>query len=477
MVELHAALETGAEFMRRRLQGDRLTTLTFLGAAGTVTGSRYLLENETSRILVDCGLFQGYKQLRLRNWARFPVPPASLDAVILTHAHLDHSGYLPRLVKAGFRGRILCTPATRALCEVLLPDSGRLQEEEAAYASRKHSSKHRDPQPLYTEDDALASLEQFDTLAFGVQRELADNLAFSFHSAGHLLGAAQIRLESGGRIIHFSGDLGRDDDPLMPSPARLPAVDVLICESTYGNRSHPVTDVADELAALVCRICGRGGVLLIPAFAVGRTQQLLLILERLRREGRIPELPVFVNSPMAHAATSIHQRFSAATRLSHDECRRMGEFGTCVRTVEESKALNARKGPMIIIAASGMITGGRILHHVMSFGPDPRNAIVLAGFQAGGTRGARLAAGERSLRIFGQDVSVQAEVIALQGLSAHADRNGLLGWLRGAVSPPELVYVTHGEPDAADALRYDIEHELGWEARVPEHLQVVDLDR
>jgi metallo-beta-lactamase family protein len=448
-----------------------------MGATGTVTGSRYLVESGASRVLVDCGLFQGYKQLRLRNWARFPVPPASIDAVILTHAHLDHSGYLPRLVKAGFRGRVYCTAATQALCEVLLTDSGRLQEEEAAYAGRKHSSRHREPQPLYTEADARVSLGSLVAREFDVDVPLARDLSFTLLPAGHLLGAAQVQLRVGGRILHFSGDLGREDDLLMNPPAPLREADVLVCESTYGNRSHPATDVAEELAALIRRVTGRGGVVLIPAFAVGRTQQLLLLLERLRRQDRIPDLPVFVNSPMAQAATAIHERLGGADRLTAEECRRMGEFATPVRTVEESRALNLQQGPMIIISASGMLTGGRVLHHVMAFGPDPRNAIVLAGFQAGGTRGARLAGGERSLRIFGNDIPINAEVISLEGLSAHADRGGLMRWLRGAVRPPQVTYVTHGEPEAADALRYSIEHELGWAARVPEHLETVELDR
>jgi metallo-beta-lactamase family protein len=454
-----------------------MATLRFMGATGTVTGSRYLVESSATRVLVDCGLFQGFKQLRLRNWGAFPVPPASIDAVILTHAHLDHSGYLPRLVKAGFRGRIYCTAATRALCEVLLADSGRLQEEEAEYAGRKHSSRHRDPQPLYSEADALACMGYFAACELESEVPLADDLSFSLLPAGHLLGAAQVRLRVGKRILHFTGDLGRDEDRLMWPPARLRGADVLVCESTYGNRLHPAVDVAEEIAGLVRRVAARSGVILIPAFAVGRTQEVLLHLQTLRGQGRIPELPVFVNSPMAQAATAIHGRFSEAHRLTPEECRGMCESATAVRGVEESKALNLRSGPMIIISASGMLTGGRVLHHVMAFASDPRNAIVLAGFQAAGTRGARLAAGERSLRIFGRDIPINAEVIALQGLSAHADRNGLMQWLRSAPRPPEIVYVTHGEPDAADALRYSIEHELGWAARVPEHLETVEIEQ
>lgn len=453
-----------------------MATLRFMGATGTVTGSRYLVEHGPTRVLVDCGLFQGYKQLRLRNWSPLPVPPASIDAVILTHAHLDHSGYLPRLVRSGFRGRIYCTAATRDLCEVMLADSGRLQEEEAEYAGHKHSSRHREPQPLYTEADAEACMKRFAVHPVGEEVALAGDVSFSLSYAGHLLGATQVRMQVAGRSVHFSGDLGRDDDLLMPPPAPPGAADVLVCESTYGNRSHPATSVDDELANVIRRVAQRGGVVVIPAFAVGRTQELLLHLERLRQAQRIPDLPLFVNSPMAQAATRIHERYSGEHRLTPDECRRMCEVATPVRTVEESKALNLRRGPMIIISASGMLTGGRVLHHVMSFGPDPNNAILLAGYQAAGTRGARLMAGERTLRIFGREIPIQAEVVALQGLSAHADRAGLMRWLARAPRPPGIVYVTHGESDAADALRYGIEHELGWTARVPEHLETVDLD-
>ncbi|HWL63218.1 MAG TPA: MBL fold metallo-hydrolase [Steroidobacteraceae bacterium] len=453
-----------------------MATLRFLGATGTVTGSRYLVEHEGMRVLVDCGLFQGYKQLRLRNWGNFPVPPDSIDAVILTHAHLDHSGYLPRLVRKGFRGRIYCTPPTEALSEVLLADSGRLQEEEAGYASRKKSSRHAQPLPLYSEADAKACMASFTARETGAEFALGRDLSFSLLPAGHLLGAAQVRMRVGRKVLHFSGDIGRDNDLLMPPPAPLGEVDALVCEATYGNRQHPAVDVADEIAAVVQRVAARGGVIVIPAFAVGRTQELLVHLDRLRRNGAIPALPVFVNSPMAQAATEVHRRFCGGLRLSAEECQRISEFATPTRTVEESKALNGLQGPAIIISASGMLTGGRVLHHVAAYGPDRRNAIVLAGFQAAGTRGARLAAGERSLRIFGTDVPINAEVVNLQGLSAHADRDGVLRWVQRAARPPGMVYVTHGEPEAADALRYSLEHQLGIPARVPEHLETVSIE-
>lgn len=449
--------------------------LRFLGGTGTVTGSRYLLEHEDRRVLVDCGLFQGYKQLRDRNWASFPVPPSSIDRVVLTHAHLDHSGYLPRLIRLGFRGEVLCTPGTRDLCELLLPDSGYLQEEEAEYASRKRFSKHKEPQPLYTEKEAEASLERLRTLRSDHDFEIVPGMTGRFIPAGHLLGAAQLRVDVAGVRVHFTGDVGRPDDELMRPPVPFQGADVLVCESTYGNRSHPAADLENELAEVVNRVVGRGGVLIVPAFAVGRVQGLMLHLARLRRQGRIPAVPVFLNSPMAIAATDIYQRHMGQHRITAEEFQWMYELVAPVRTVEESKALNQRSGPMIIISASGMLVGGRVLHHVAAFGSDPRNAILLTGFQAGGTRGAALAAGAQSLRMFGRDVPIRAEVQLLQSLSGHADADELLQFLRAAPHPPRITYLTHGEPDAADTLRLRVQRELGWRARVPEYLEEVFL--
>lgn len=448
----------------------------FFGAAGTVTGSRYLVESGESRVLVDAGLFQGFKQLRLRNRARFPVPPSSIDAILLTHAHLDHSGYVPRLFADGFHGPVYCTPGTYELCRLLLPDSGRLQEEEAAYATRKHFSKHAEPRPLYTEKDALDCLGRFKPVRSGRDLQLGPSLTAKWIPAGHLLGASQIRVEAGGHRIHFSGDLGRADDALTRPPAPFEGADLLVCESTYGNRQHPKVDVEAQLGAVVRRIAARSGVLIIPAFAVGRVQGVMLHLARLRRRGEIPALPMYLNSPMAIAATDIYRRFEDEHRASAQDLSDMFELATPVRTVEESKALNTRKGPMIIISASGMLTGGRVLHHVATFGPDPRNAILLSGFQAGGTRGATLQAGGRMLRMFGQEVPIGAEVIEIQGLSGHADADGLIAWARGGARPRQT-FVTHGEPEAADILRWRFERELGWPARVPEHLEVVDAAR
>ena len=450
--------------------------ITFLGAAGTVTGSKYLVQADRSRLLVDCGLFQGFKQLRLRNWSALPIDPSQIDAVVLTHAHLDHSGYLPALVKQGFRGRIHCTRGSVALCGLLLPDSGHLLEEQAKYAARKGYSKHAEPRPLYTEDDARRSLKQLKGHDYGLDIEVAPGVTIRFHPAGHILGAAHVSMDVQGQRLHFSGDLGRQQESLMNPPVPLSACDVLVCESTYGNRAHVPIDHETELAPIIRRAAARGGVIVIPAFAVGRAQALMLHIARLRERGEIPRVPVYLNSPMAVNATELYHAHHDEHRVADEDCHRMFDLATFVNTVEESKALNRQRGPMIIISASGMITGGRVLHHIEAFGPDDRNAIVLAGYQAGGTRGAALAAGARTLRMFGREVPIRAEVVQLQGFSGHADAGELLGWMRTAPSAPRIVYLTHGEPDAADTLRGRVERELGWRARVPEHLERVGLE-
>jgi len=450
--------------------------LRFLGAAGTVTGSRYLIEARGRRILVDCGLFQGFKQLRARNRKPFPVRPNTIDTVLLTHAHLDHSGYLPALIRAGYRGRVLCTEATADLCGLILPDGGHIQQEEARFAARRGFSKHKNPKPLYTLNDAKAALERLERNAFGRKIDLGDGIAATFIPAGHLLGAAQIRLEIGGRVIHFSGDLGQDADPLMRPPTPFGGSDVLVCESTYGNRSRPDTDPEAELAPILTRTFARGGTVLIPSFAVGRAQGLMLHIARLMGRGDIPYVPVFLNSPMAVDATEIYHRHHAEHHVSREDCAAMFKLAKRVNTVEQSKELNTRHGPMIIISASGMLTGGRILHHLISFGGDRRNTIVLSGFQAGGTRGAALAGGAQHLRMFGRDVPIEAEVVQLQSFSGHADADEVLRWM-SAGEAPEMTYLTHGEPTAADTLRQRVQHELGRSVRVPEHLESIYLDR
>lgn len=450
--------------------------LTFLGATGTVTGSRYLVEAGGRRVLVDCGLFQGYKQLRLRNWAPFPVDPASIDAVVLTHAHLDHSGYLPRLVQDGFRGPVFCTAGTEALCRLLLPDSGHLLEEEAEFANRHGYSKHHPALPLYTELDAGRALRRLQPIEFDVPFEPVPGLQARFRRAGHILGAASVLLRHGDTRVVFSGDLGRPDDPVMRPPLPPDACDVLVVESTYGNRRHPDVEPEAELGGVLARVAARGGVAVIPAFAVGRAQALLHLIERLKQHGTVPRsLPVYLNSPMARDATALMHRFRDDHRLDDAACRALKTSATIVNSVEESKALNRRRGPMVIVSASGMATGGRVLHHLVAFASDPRNAIVLAGYQAGGTRGAALADGAATLRMFGREVPVRAEVVQLRGTSAHADADELLAWMRAMPARPARTFVTHGEPDAADALRGRIEHELQWDAAVPELGATFDL--
>jgi metallo-beta-lactamase family protein len=445
-------------------------TLRFLGGTGTVTGSRYLLDVAGSRLLVDCGLFQGYKMLRQRNWAPFPVEPGSIDAVLLTHAHLDHSGYLPRLTRDGFKGRIWCAPGTSALCRILLPDSASLLEEEAEFANRRGSSKHHPALPLYTQADARACLRRFDEVFFERSFEPVPGVSVRFRRQGHILGAASILVEHAGRSVLFSGDVGRSTDTLMQAPLPPPAADWIVCESTYGDRRHAGDDLKQELGTALRRVVGRGGVAIIPAFAVGRAQLLQHTITQLQAEGTVPHAPMYLNSPMAADVASLYSHYPEQHRLDAAALKALRRNTLIVNSGEESRALNRRHGPMVIVAGSGMVTGGRVLHHLIAFASDPRNAIILCGFQAGGTRGATLAAGGRSLRIFGQDVTVNAEVVQLGAASGHADADELLAWLRSAPRPPREVFLTHGEPAASDALRLRIERELGWNATVPEHL-------
>lgn len=450
--------------------------LRFLGAAGSVTGSRYLIEIGTRRILIDCGLFQGFKTLRERNRKSFPVRRSGIDTVLLTHAHLDHSGYLPVLIRAGYAGRVLCTPATAELCGLILPDSGHLQEEEAHFSASRGFSKHQNPTPLYTLKDAKRALDRFKSVDFGRRIDLRDGISATFIPAGHLLGAAQIRIELRGTVIHFSGDLGQDRDPLTRPPAPFGGADVLVCESTYGNHSHPDIDPEAELAPVLRRTFARGGTVLIPSFAVGRAQGLMYHVARLMARDEIPRVPVYLNSPMAIDATEIYHRHHEEHHISREDCVAMFRIAERVNSIEESKALNTRRGPMIIFSASGMLTGGRILHHLVSFGGDQRNTILLSGFQAGGTRGAALVAGLRKLRMFGREFPIKAEVVQLHTFSGHADADEILRWM-SAGSAPRITYLTHGEQTAADTLRQRVAHELGRAARVPDHLETVYLDQ
>jgi metallo-beta-lactamase family protein len=450
--------------------------LSFLGAAGTVTGSRYLVEHRGRRLLVDCGLFQGYKQLRLMNWEPMPFEARGIDAVLLTHSHLDHSGALPLLAQQGFRGPVMATPSAIALCELLLPDSGRIQEEDAAYLNRHHLSKHRPALPLYTEDDARRALGLFRPVAFAQAVDILPGVRATWRPAGHILGAASVLLEADGTSVLFSGDVGRPDDPVMRSAAPVPRADHIVVESTYGDRLHePQSEAEAMLADTITRTAARGGMVLIPAFAVGRAQALLLLLYRLKQRHAIPDLPVFLDSPMAVDTTEIYHRHHDEHRMSMEDCVGMYRVAKMVRTAEASKALAQLNYPSVIVSASGMATGGRVLHHLKNLAPDRRNTVVLAGYQAGGTRGARLQQGERTLRIHGQDVPIRAEVVSLPGMSAHADADQLVQWLSTAPQAPRSVFITHGEPGPADALRQRIERELRWNAVVPRLGQRVDL--
>lgn len=449
----------------------------FFGAAGTVTGSRYLVSSEKSRVLIDCGLFQGYKQLRERNWAELPFEGDTLDAVLLTHAHLDHSGYLPLLIKNGFRGPVYCTQATAALCAILLPDSGRLQEEQADSANRHKASKHSPALPLYTEKDAARALEYLEEMPFNQEFAVANDLHARFLPAGHILGAAMIQLRDDKTRILFSGDLGRPHDTIMQPPADMPETDYLVVESTYGNRLHDARDPHIQLGEIIQRTAARGGIVIVPSFAVGRTQSLLWCIHRLKSEGLIPaQLPVYLNSPMAIDVTAIYHQHRSEHRLTPEQCDAMCHTAHYVNSVEESKALNDSHGPMIIIAGSGMATGGRVVHHLKAFAPDARNAIVFAGFQAGGTRGASMLAGAPTVRIYGEDVPLRAEVALINALSAHADYAEILAWLGSAKKPPIKTFITHGEPDASDALRLHVQDTLGWRCSVPAYRDVVELN-
>ena len=442
--------------------------VSFLGAADAVTGSRHLVEIAGQRILLDCGLFQGFKTLRERNWQPFPVPPASISAVVLSHAHLDHSGWLPVLVREGFKGSVFCSAATRDLAEVLLLDSAHLQEEDARRANRYGYSRHAPALPMYTVEDAQRALVHFKPVAAGRTPQVSD-VRVSLTPAGHLLGACSVTLATDAETLVFSGDLGRSDDLLMPPPEPITQADVLLVEATYGNRLHPHDDTQQKLAEIVRNTVRRDGKVLLPAFAVGRAQALMLSLKRMKEEGSIPaDLPVFLDSPMAASATQLYRKHRRLLRLAPREANALGDGVTIIGTPQESEKLTRSRFPSVIISASGMATGGRVLHHLKALAPQPRNHIVFAGFQVGGTRGAKLVEGAREVKIFGEYVAVKAQVSHLEGFSGHADADGLMAWLRRFGQAPGQTFVVHGEPVASDTLRLRIADELGWKVRVPE---------
>ena len=443
--------------------------LTFLGAAETVTGSRFLIESEEGKILVDCGLFQGLKKLRERNWAPFPVSPASINAIILTHAHIDHSGYLPVLFNNGFKRKVYCTPATLDLCKILLPDSGHLHEEEARFANKYGFSKHKPALPLYTLEDAKRCLPSFETVPFDTEFSPVKGIKVRFTPAGHILGSACVHLAYGQQKIIFSGDVGRPHDPVMYPPRALEETDYLVVESTYGDRLHTKLDQKKVLEKTIKKAAAKGGVILIPSFAVGRAQSILHLITELVTEGRIHKIPVFLDSPMAIDSTETFCRYQDQHRLSAQSCKAMCDLVTYTRTVDESKAIANQHAPKIIISASGMLTGGRILHHLKRYLPDRRNAVIFVGYQAAGTRGAAMLSGAESIKIHGEYFPVRAKLVQLDGLSAHADYMEMTEWLSHIKRPPEKTFIVHGEPQSQDAFRRYIKDHLGWDVSIPGH--------
>ena len=462
--------------------------LTFFGATQTVTGSKFLLENKDVRVLVDCGLFQGMKDLRLRNWEGPPLDPASVDAIVLTHAHIDHTGYLPRFVAHGFKGPVYATPATVDLARILLPDSGHLQEEEARYRNKHHLSKHKPALPLYTVENAVATLELLRPVKYGQVVELASTLDFELMPAGHILGSSFVRIREAGppeKTVLFTGDIGRYDQPIIFDPSPVETADYVVLECTYGNRLHSDKNGSsgkDRLRDVVLSTAKRGGTILIPSFAIGRAQELLYILRELEVENQIPVFPVYVDSPMAVDAFEVFRNHREEHDLEMTELEKAGGnplYSGRVyfsRSVEDSKAINEHRFPSIIISANGMATGGRILHHLIQRLPDERNAVVFVGFQAAGTRGRLLAEGARQLRIFGVDYPVRAAIHMIDSFSAHGDYHEILRWLHGFKRPPQKTFLVHGEPKAAEALRGHIHTAFNtWQVEIPSYLQSYEL--
>ena len=483
-----------------------MTSITFLGAAQTVTGSKYILDTGSAKVLIDAGLFQGLKELRERNWQNLPIPAKEIDAIVLTHAHLDHCGYLPRLVSQGFRGRVFCTAGTKDLCRLVLPDSGRIQEEDAANANKHRYSRHEIALPLYTEADALNAVSLLQPVGYDRSLPVAGGIEVDFINAGHLLGSAYARIRTGGKTILFGGDLGRFGRPVLPDPTIVEEADYLLVESTYGNRVHDPDDDGEKLATLIRETAARGGKMIVPSFAIGRVEELLYWIKRLEEEKRIPILPVFVDSPMAvdalaryterlreldpelqpeqvddvaphgPAAHEPRDRRRQQARQERDVCAFCTQRFRTIGSAQESKELTASKMPSIVISASGMATGGRVLHHLKAALPDPRNSVVFAGYQAEGTRGRRLVDGERAVKIHGQMIPVNAPVAKVDSMSAHADSNEILRWLKGFKAPPRRTFLVHGEPPAMQPLQARITSELGWAVHIPSWLEKVDLE-
>jgi metallo-beta-lactamase family protein len=455
-----------------------MATLTFLGAARTVTGSKHLLEVDGQRILFDCGLFQGLKDLRLRNWSPLPVPPETIDAVVLTHAHIDHCGWLPRLVGQGFKGPVYCTGGTLDLCRLVLPDAAHLQEEDAKFANKRGFSKHQPALPLYTEADAAEALSRFRVVDFGKTVEVIRGISIEFINAGHLLGSSYVLVQrsdkSGGRIL-FGGDLGRYARPILPDPSPGVHADVLLVESTYGDRAHPAEDDGAALARVIKETVARRGKVIIPAFAIGRVEELLYWLFKLEDEGRLEKLPIYVDSPMALKGIEYYNARTDELDKEIVAMRRKLPRFTSINSARESKELVERDAPAVIVASSGMATGGRVVHHLFAGLPDPRNTVLFVGFQAAGTRGRQLVDGAQHVKMFGQHVPVHARIERIDGMSAHADAGEIVRWLRTFPRAPKTTYLVHGEIVAQDALKARITRELGWNVEIPVHGQKADL--
>jgi len=458
-----------------------MASLTFLGAARTVTGSKYLLEHGGRRVLFDCGLFQGLKELRLRNWDEFPVRPDSIDAVVLTHAHLDHVGYLPRLVAQGYRGRIFCPGGTADLCRLVLPDAGRIQEEDARQANRHGYSKHQPALPLFGEADALRALTQLQPLGYRRPIDVAPGITVEFVPAGHLLGSAYVLARLGGaRTILFGGDLGRYGRPVLPDPEDAPAADVVLVESTYGDRDHADDDGGQALAEVIRETVRRGGKLIIPSFAIGRVEELLYWIRRLEEERQIPVMPVYVDSPMATEALRFYTaRVSELDPDMRPEQKGVAIFGSArfqtIASPQQSKELTASRRSAIVISSSGMATGGRVLHHMAAALPDPKNTMLFVGYQAAGTRGRLLVDGAREVRIHGRQITVAARIVRIDSMSAHADRGEILRWLGTLPRRPGRLCLVHGEPGPMDALKALITDRLGWDPQTPAHAERIDV--
>jgi metallo-beta-lactamase family protein len=455
-----------------------MATLTFLGASRTVTGSKYLLEVDGQRILFDCGLFQGLKELRQRNWSPLPIPPETIDAVVLTHAHIDHTGWLPRLVAQGFKGPVYCTEGTADLCRLVLPDAAHIQEEDAKFANKRGYSKHQPALPLYTEEDAAEALSRLRPSPFKRKIQVGKGIEAEFINAGHLLGSSYVLVtrtdRSGGRIL-FGGDLGRYSRPILPDPSPGVEADVLLVESTYGDRAHAPEDGGEKLARIVTETFARRGKVIVPAFAIGRVEELLYWMFKLEDEGRLPKVPIYVDSPMAIKGLEYYAARHNELDPEIAEIRRKLPRFTAISSARDSKALVENDAPAVIIASSGMATGGRVVHHLFAGMPDPRNTVLFVGYQAAGTRGRQLLDGAKHVKMYGQHVPVHAKIEKIDGMSSHADAGEIIRWLRTFPRAPKTTYLVHGEVVAQDALKARIVKELGWTVEIPTHGLKVDL--